>query len=217
MGISSRGQIYPPLSVPRLPKLGNHGVMANRIAELREAKGLTQPDLAELVGTKATQLGKLERGERRLSDHWAQRIAPHLGVEPHELFMPEGLAGLRFVPVIGEVACGNWLEAIETASERVPSFFGGPNSFALRPVGDSMNLILQGTGYVIVDPDRVDLIDRKHYVILNEEGEATAKTYRASPSRLEPASSNPDHQAIIVGRQRFTVVGQIVEESSGLH
>ncbi len=190
--------------------------MANRIAELREVKGMTQPELAALVGTKATQLGKLERGERRLSDHWAQRIAPHLDVAPHELFMPEGLSGLRFVPVIGEVACGNWQEAVEVAGERVPSFFGGPNSFALRPVGDSMDVILRGTGYVIVDPDKTDLIDRKHYVVLNEEGEATAKTYRASPARLEPASTNPEHLAIIIGRQKFSVVGQIVEESSGL-
>lgn len=188
--------------------------MANRIQELRRARGMTAEELAALVGTKKTQLGKLERGERRLSDHWAQRIAPHLGVEPFELFAPEGIAAnFRFVPVIGLVSCGNWAEAVEDATMRVPSFYGGPRSFALRPEGDSLDLILQGAGFVIVDPDETDLLDRKFYVVMNEEGETTAKQYRASPSRLEPASRNPDHKAIIIGRQRFSVVGRIVEQS----
>lgn len=191
--------------------------MSNRIQELRKKAGLTAEELAALVGTKKTQLGKLERGERRLSDHWARLIAPHLGVEPFELYMPEGLSlNLRFVPVIGVVACGNWSEAIEDASERVPSFHGGPNSFALRPAGDSMNQVIRGNGYVVVDPDDKDLIDGKSYVILNQDGEATAKKYRATPARLEPASDNPDHRAIMLGREPFTVVGRIVEESAAV-
>ena len=70
---------------------GNYADMKNRIAELRKAKGLTAEALAGLAGTKKTQLGKLERGERRLSDHWAARLAPHLGVQPYELLMPAGV------------------------------------------------------------------------------------------------------------------------------
>jgi transcriptional regulator with XRE-family HTH domain len=59
----------------------------NRIKELRLAAGLTQTELAELAGTTKNQLTKLEGGARRLSDHWADRLAPHLGIERHELFM----------------------------------------------------------------------------------------------------------------------------------
>ena len=76
-----------------------------------------------------------------------------------------------------------------------------------------MDRILKGEGFVIVDPDKLDLTDGKYYVVMNEEGETTAKQYRANPARLEPASLNADHRAIFVGRQRFSVVGQIVEQS----
>jgi SOS-response transcriptional repressor LexA len=178
---------------------------------------MTAEELAALVGTKKTQLGKLERGERRLSDHWARLIAPHLGVEPYELYMPEGISTrMRFVPLIGIVSCGNWREAVQHVTDRVPTFRAGENLFALRPEGDSMNQVIRGHGYIVVDPDDVDLIDSRFYVVMNEAGEATAKQFRANPARLEPASDNPDHRAIFLGREPFTVVGRIVEETSSV-
>jgi len=205
------------LRVSSAPNLGIAGGMANRIMELRRRKGLKREELAELADTTKNQIGKLERGDRRLSDHWAKRIAPHLDVESYELFAPDGLASsFRFVPVIGMVSCGAWSEAVETAADRVPSLYGGPKSFALRPQGDSLDRILSGDGFVVVDPDQRDLIDRKYYVVMNDEGETTAKQFRASPARLEPASNNPEHRAIIVGRQGFTVVGRIVEQSGAV-
>lgn len=59
--------------------------MKNRIKELRKAKGLTQPELAELVETSVGQIARLESGLRRLDTDWMERIAPHLGVRPAEL------------------------------------------------------------------------------------------------------------------------------------
>lgn len=185
--------------------------MKNRIRELRDAKGLTADQLAKAAGTTKSQLGKLERGERRLSDHWAGRLAPHLGVQPYELLMPAGVTiKVHYVPVIGQVSCGAWLEAIEDTSEYVPTTYDSENAFALRPVGDSMDKIIREGGFIVVDPDRLDLIDGKFYVVMNEAGETTAKQFRTGPARLVPCSSNPVHEDISVGRDRFTVIGQIV-------
>ena len=63
--------------------------MGNRVAELRKARGLSQIALAKLVGTTKNQLGKLERSERRLSDYWAQRLAPSIAS------LPPGRAAFR--------------------------------------------------------------------------------------------------------------------------
>ncbi|MCM8734612.1 helix-turn-helix transcriptional regulator [Azospirillum sp. A1-3] len=57
----------------------------NRIKELREARGLSLQSLADAVNSSPQQMSRLERGERRLSDHWMALIAPALGVEPWEL------------------------------------------------------------------------------------------------------------------------------------
>ncbi|MBP2301538.1 helix-turn-helix domain-containing protein [Azospirillum picis] len=57
----------------------------NRMKELREARGLSLQALADAVNSSPQQMNRLERGERRLSDHWMALIAPVLGVEPWEL------------------------------------------------------------------------------------------------------------------------------------
>lgn len=59
---------------------------SNRIAELRKAKGMTQEQLANAVGTTVNALGKLERGARRLNQDWIDRIAAALEVSPGEIF-----------------------------------------------------------------------------------------------------------------------------------
>lgn len=81
----------------------------NRIAKLREQRGLTQADLAKLVNSTQPQIQRLERGERRLTEDWMRRIAAALGVDPADLlematrasfedevepFLPEALSDL---------------------------------------------------------------------------------------------------------------------------
>lgn len=199
------------MSKQRVVLVGGNGHMKNRVKELRLAKNLTQKGLAELARTTKDQLAKLESGARRLSDHWAQRLAPHLGVQPYELFMPEGVnVSLRFVPVVGHIACGDWREAIENAEENVPTMSGGINVFALRAQGDSMNELIRDNGWVYVDPDDTDLIDGKIYAVMNGEHETTAKKYKANPARLVPCSTNPVHKETVIGRDQFTVIGRVV-------
>lgn len=208
----------PQLRKRKIPPVGiNHG-MGNRIAELRTARGIDQSELAALAGTTRSQLGKLERGERRLSDHWAERLAPHLGVSPYELFMPahHGVDAVRSVPLVGAITCGDWREAVEHAEGVVPAIAGGPNVFALRADGDSMDMLIQPGGYVYVDPDDRDLLDGKVYAVMNGNYETTAKRYKANPARLVPCSTNPDHRALTIGGDSFTVIGRIVGTYSPL-
>jgi len=198
--------------------LVNGSVMGNRIAELRSARGISQTELAKLAGTTKNQLGKLERNERRLSDHWADRLAPHLGVAAYQLFMPghSDLDQLRAVPLVGTITCGDWREAIEHSEGVVPAVSGGPNVFALRTEGDSMDQLIQPGGYVYVDPDDRDLIDGKVYAVMNGGNETTAKRFKANPARLVPCSSNPNHLAITIGSETFVVIGRIVGTYSPL-
>lgn len=55
---------------------------ANHLRAWRERAGLTQDQLAELVGTAGNVIGLLESGERGLSDKWLRKLAPHLGTSP---------------------------------------------------------------------------------------------------------------------------------------
>lgn len=62
--------------------------MKNLIREIRRAKNLTLQQLATAVDTTHQQILRLERGERRLTTEWMARIAPALGVTPHDLLPP---------------------------------------------------------------------------------------------------------------------------------
>jgi transcriptional regulator with XRE-family HTH domain len=68
---------------------GRKGRMQNRISILRTQRGLSLSALAELVGTTKAQIQKLERGDRRLSLVWMQRIARALNVKVSDLLPPE--------------------------------------------------------------------------------------------------------------------------------
>lgn len=59
--------------------------MQNRIGILRLEKGLSLTDLAKAAGTTKAQIQKLERGERRLSLGWMDRLARALDVKISDL------------------------------------------------------------------------------------------------------------------------------------
>lgn len=191
----------------------------NAIMALRKKQGLSRATLAERMGTSQQQIARLENGERRLTIEWAQKAADAMQVALSDILgismkpalaqMP-GDGALRMAPLIGEVSCGNWREAVEQPIGYVPSLDGGPNTFALRAVGDSMDKIVPDGGMVGVDPDQLDLLDGRAYIVRNDTGETTAKRYRSNPARLVPASSNPNHQEIAIGRDGFGVIGRIV-------
>ena len=61
----------------------------NRLRELRLAAGLSQEELAGLVGCSKMQMSGLERGRPRLDVGWMARLAPWLGCTPGELLNPE--------------------------------------------------------------------------------------------------------------------------------
>jgi len=61
--------------------------MENRIRELRKARGLTLKRLAELVGTSNQQISHLEKGRRRLTLDWMERIAKALECHPSDLLI----------------------------------------------------------------------------------------------------------------------------------
>lgn len=55
---------------------------ANHLRAWREFKGLTQAELAELVGTADNVISLLESGDRGLSDKWLRKLAPALQTSP---------------------------------------------------------------------------------------------------------------------------------------
>ena len=64
--------------------------MRNNIKKIREAKGLKQATLAEMIGTYPQQMSRIESNRESIDFKWIDKIAAALGVAPWELiFEPE--------------------------------------------------------------------------------------------------------------------------------
>lgn len=68
----------------------------NNLRALREARGLSQQQLADRVvpATTSQQVSRLELGSRKLSLDWMMRLALALGCDPSELIPSEVGAAL---------------------------------------------------------------------------------------------------------------------------
>ena len=54
----------------------------------RKARGLSQEELADVLGIHRTYMGGVERGERNLTLQSLERLAMNMGVDPVTLLRP---------------------------------------------------------------------------------------------------------------------------------
>ncbi|MBA4209614.1 MAG: hypothetical protein C0454_08800 [Parvibaculum sp.] len=64
--------------------------MRTRIRHFRKARGLTQTELAEALGTTAATVSRLETADMTVSMDWLERLALALGVQVRDLLGAEG-------------------------------------------------------------------------------------------------------------------------------
>lgn len=166
-------------------------------------RGLRRADIARHLGLQPNKITKTFNGERQF------KVAE---MDALRQLLTDDTPPIRTIPIIGQVAAGNWREAIQQSQSSIPAPDPSvpPRSFGLRVVGDSMDLYVDEGGTAVVDPDDKHLYPGRFYVILNQEGEATFKQFNADPARLTPCSTNPAHSEILIGGEKFDVVGRII-------
>lgn len=98
---------------------GNRLGMQNRIKELREAKGLSSRQLAKLVKTSAVQMGRLEKGQCKLTLEWMLRIGKALDAPLSELVdIDFGTATSKYDQPLMETILSSVLQVLEKAKNK---------------------------------------------------------------------------------------------------
>lgn len=97
--------------------------MQNRIGVLRRERGLSLADLAKAAGTTKAQIQKLERGDRRLSLEWMERLAGALQVKASDL-LPESAVACQHGPeereileIVSKLPAGERVTIVRIAAE----------------------------------------------------------------------------------------------------
>ena len=206
------------------------------VRQTMKARSISQAQLARDLGfASQSAVSALLAGHRRVTVDEAAAIYALLGLdgagsgattapdraEPASARLRDGGAGDRVadygvVPVIGIAGAGRWREAVEVPLGHmpVPARLAGRSVFGIEVSGDSMDLLIDDGGLILVDAGQKELAPGGVYLIANSSGEATVKRYRRDPARFEPCSSNPAHRPFLISDDDFSVLGKVVWKSA---
>ena len=165
-----------------------------KLREFRKAKGFSQAKLGKAAGGSQQLVGHLESGAVR-STTLIYKIADVLGVPPHLIDpeIPSNEGSQLVIPIVSNVSAGDWL--------------------AMRVDGDSMDRVSPPGSIILVNRKEKRLVPNACYVFSNGDDGVTYKRFRPNPDRLEPVSTNPNHEPIffeheptVIGRVRKTIL-----------
>jgi SOS-response transcriptional repressor LexA len=201
-----------------------------------KARALSQAQLARNLGLASqSAVSALLAGKRRVTVDEAAAIYAVLGLDSADQHAGAGGSGAEpasarlreatgagiapdygVVPVIGIAGAGRWREAVEMPQGHmpVPARLAGRSVFGIEVSGDSMDLLIEDGGLILVDAAQKELAPGGVYLIANSHGEATVKRYRRDPARFEPCSSNRAHQPFLISDDDFSVLGKVVWKSA---
>jgi len=116
----------------------------------------------------------------------------------------------NFIPLIGKIAAGLPIEAIEEFAEDIPAPPGTKNPddyFALRVEGDSMIDAGINDGDTVIIKKTNVAENGKIVVALIDNHEATLKRYRKKANAIALESANPAYETRIFGPDRIKIQG----------
>lgn len=198
-----------------------------RLKELREAKGLSQYSFADAFGISQSTIGNWEAGKREPNFDTMQRLADFFGVSVDYLLgrepTPEGAPapsrpGSKWIPVLGRVAAGAPIEAVEDIldyEEIDAKTAASGEYFALQIKGQSMEPRIKD-GDVVIIRKQNDCNSGDIAVVLVNGDEATVKRIKKRPEGIMLIPSNPAYEPMFYSNEDIeklpvTIIGKVIE------
>jgi len=187
----------------------------------REAKGLTQEQLAVNIGLTQGAIQRWEAGTRQIPYNMIDTLASFLGIEPSEILFD----GVIFneIPFCGSVDAGDSRDigAVKNVEDIMSGGitpaktiqFGSLDPkchIALLVRGESMNRLAPDGSVIAVDISDKTLVEGKLYVFSNDDGNMSFKRYKDNPPRLEPYSTSDEYE-IIFPEGPICIIGRVVK------
>lgn len=187
-------------------------IYSERIKQLRKERGLSQDQLAKILGVSRSTVGMYETGKREPDFESCEAIADFFNVDMDYLIgrspvqrksvvfkeIPPGfdpLPQMDQVPLIGRIACGQPILAEENAEDTVSIPAAWRASFTLLCKGDSMEPKIKDGDLVAI---RIQpIVDNGEIAAVRIGGEATLKRVYLHEDYIELRPENPAYPSII--------------------
>lgn len=196
-------------------------MIAKKLKELRDKKGLSQAELASVIGVAQQTVASWEKEKSSPNYDILQNIADYFNVTTDYLFgrdVPKKKKGAK-IPVLGTIVAGIPIEAIEDIIdwEEIPEAMArGGEYYALRVKGRSMEPKYLAGDTVIVRRESTIESGRVGIVLIGRE-DATIKKVTISPDGITLSAYNPDvyepqfYSNKEVRELPVEIVGEVVE------
>ena len=205
-------------------------MLANKLKEMRKAKGLTLESLAEKVGTSRQTIHRYENGtisnirpEKVVLLAEALDTTPTrlMGWEEHEEFPTfDNIIAIttKRLPILGDIACGEPIYASEEYESYAVTDASLDADFCLRAKGDSMTSarILDGDIVFIRSQSSVDNGEIAA-VIIGDEATLKRVYYYPSDEKLILSAENPKYAPLVyVGEElnQIKIIGKAISFQS---
>lgn len=198
----------------------------NRIAKIRKKKGITQSQLAEILNVKRGTISKYENGKLAISDKKLKELSEIFNVSVDYLIGKDkfsdrpasSVEGGKWIPVLGEVAAGIPIDAIENyidQEEITPDMARNGNYFALQIKGDSMEPLILDHDTVIVRRQKDCNTGDIAVVIIGGEA-ATVKHIKKSREGITLIPENQIYKTMFYSNEEISnypvcILGKVVE------
>lgn len=196
----------------------------NKIFGMMKDRGLTQKELAEHLGLKKSAISAWGSGVNSSWRKYLPQIAEFLGVSIDSLVNDEGfpaanlslLPKTKKVPLLGEIACGEPILAIENVVDFVNVPFDINADMALTCKGDSMINARIFDGDIVYIKQQPEVENGEIAAVLIGE-EATLKRVYLKEGHLILSPCNPMYEAMVfVGKEaeNVQIIGKAVAFTS---
>ena len=193
--------------------LEERGFLRRMEKRARALEVLKLPDnMAETVRPATTRSQALRSVPSRLGHGRESRMADHRTTAPRRSY-GDGGEGAVSVPLVGRIAAGTPIEALQNKTGDIPvpgGMIGKGSHYALEVTGDSMiNAgILDGDTVIILESDTATTGEIIVALVDNEE--ATLKRLRRRGDSIALEAANPAYETRLYGADRVKVQGKLV-------
>lgn len=196
--------------------------IGDRIKTRRIELDMSQEELAKLVGYKSrSSINKIESDGRLLPQKKIVEIANALGVtpayimgwdEPEEPKSNLPPAKYHKYKVLGNIACGSPIEAVQEEEQYVETEFNIHADYVLKCQGDSMiNARIFNGDYVFIKEQPE--VENGEIAAVWMDGAVTLKRFYRHDEYIELRAENPTFKPIIIHQEDFDsirIIGKAV-------
>ena len=194
----------------------------NRIAELRKKNGISQAQLGKVLGVAQNTISNWENGNREPDNESLRKMSALfdvsinyiLGADEQSVSSASGV----WIPVLGTVAAGIPLEAIENVvgrEEITAEMARAGKHVALRIHGDSMEPKFSD-GDVVIVRLQPEVENGEIAIVFVNGDEATCKKIKKTPEGVMLISLNPAYEPMFYSAREVEelpvrIFGKVVE------